>query len=159
MKKMIAGLMRRLCMVGAGYAEMPNAFGDGTHANGRLTKFCDAALATSNLLLKKGTDASHVAVTAAATDYPMGFNYAPTDAAEDTVGLHLLGKGGDTKLGVASGAIAADDRLVPAAAGKVQTIPTASGTYWVIGRAVTAAADGEPVEVDDCHPFQVTISG
>ena len=160
MKKRFAGWMRRLCMSRAGMAEMPNAFGDGTHANGVLTLKCDAALASANLLVKKGTDASHVAVTAAETDFPRGFVMHGTETAEDHVSVRLLGKGGDTKLAVASAAIAADARVVPAAAGKVQTIPTAQGTYWVVGRAVTAAAaDGDPIEIDDCHPFQVTISG
>jgi hypothetical protein len=64
----------------------------------------------------------------------------------------LLGKG-RTKLGVASGAIAVGDRLTPAAAGAVAAYT--SGAACFIGRALTAAADGEPVEYADCHPFTI----
>jgi hypothetical protein len=129
-----------------------NALADGTHTSG-LTKKCDAVLSAANLLVKTGTDADHVAVTAAVTDIPLGTIESPTDAIEDTVGVRLLGKG-STKLGVASGAIAVGDRLTPAAAGKVSTY--ASGSAAFIGRALTAAADGELVEYNDCHPFTIS---
>jgi hypothetical protein len=128
-----------------------NALADGTHESG-LTKKCDAVLSAANLLVKTGTDADHVAVTAAVTDIPLGPIEAPTDAIEDTVGVRLLGKG-STKLGVASGAIAVGDRLTPAAAGAVAAYT--SGAACFIGRALTAAADGEPVEYADCHPFTI----
>jgi hypothetical protein len=128
-----------------------NAFGDGTHEAG-LTKKCDAVLSDATLLVKTGTDADHVAVTAAVTDIPLGPIEAATDAIEDNVGILLLGKG-RTKLGIASGAIAVGDRLTPAAAGKVAAYT--SGSACFIGRALTAAADGEAVEYADCHPFTI----
>lgn len=131
---------------------LANGIADGTHERG-ITRKCDAVIASADLLLKSGSDADHCAVTAAVTDIPLGFGVHPTDAIEDPVGIQLLGKG-PTKLGIASGAIAAGDRLTPAAGGKVATYT--SGAACFIGRALTAAADGEPVEVQDCHP--VTIS-
>lgn len=138
--------------------ELPNAIADGTHETGCITKKCDAALTSENLIVKQGTDSDHVAVTAANTDTPLGIALSKTDAAEDTVGVALPGKAG-TKLAVASAAIAVGARVVPTAAGKIVTLPTAGGTYWVIGRALTAAtADGDIIEIDDCsaHPVVVT---
>lgn len=131
---------------------LPNAFADGTHDQA-VTRLCDAALASANLLLKQGTDGDHVAVTAAVTDVPLGHGRAATDAAEDGVTVLLIGKG-DTKIGIASGAIAAGDRITPAAAGKVAAY--VSGSASKIGRALTTAADGEPVEYLDCEPVTIT---
>lgn len=132
----------------------------GTHENGRLTLQCDAELSSANLLLKRGSDSDHVAVTTAATEKPLGLGATGTDAAEDFVGVALLGKGGDTKLAVASAAIAVDAVLVAAAGGKVATISASAGTYYVIGRALSAAAaDGDIIEVDDCHPYAFVEAG
>ena len=129
-----------------------NAIADGTHERA-ITKKCDAALAAADLLVMPGTDADHVAVATGVTSVPFGPCNAPTDEAEESVGVMLLGKG-PTKMGVASGAIAQNDRLTPAAGGKVATY-TAGAATW-IGRALTAAADGEPVEYADCVPTPIS---
>lgn len=135
-------------------------FGVQSHENGRLTKKCDAALAAPFLCVKAGTDADHVAVTAADTDVPQGLAQAATDAAEDIVAVDLFGKGGDTKVAVAAAAIAHLARVVPAAAGKLKTLPASAGTYYVVGRALTApTADGDHFELDDCTPYPVVVSG
>ena len=136
--------------------DLVNAFGAGTHAKGRITQIADAAQTVANLLVKTGSAAGYAAVTTAATERPLGFAYTPC-ALGDSIAVDLLGKGGDTKLAVASGAITNDARLVAAAGGKVALLSGAgSGTFYVIGRSIGAAADGEPIEVDDCHPYPVT---
>jgi hypothetical protein len=140
--------------------DLPNQYaGAATHANGRLTLECDAAIALENAVVKVGTNAAHVAVTAANTDVPLGIAQSKTDAAEDHVGVQLFGKGGDTKNVVASAAILRLARVVPTAAGKVVTLPTSGGgTHYVIGRVLTAAAaDGDVIELDDCTPYPVTV--
>ena len=86
----------------------------GTHATGRVTRKCDAAL-TADRFCKKGTDDDHVAVTTAPTENPLGLSRA-TDAAEDDVAVELLSSPG-TKKAVASAAIAVDDRICATAAG------------------------------------------
>ena len=147
----MTALISRILGLGA-TVPLPNAMGDGSHA-ASITRKCDAALSVANLLVKQGSDKDHVAVTAAVTDVPLGHAYTATDAAEDNVSVELLGKGA-TKIGVASGDIDAGDRLTPAAAGKVAAYTSSTATK--IGRALTDAADGEPVEYIDCEPVTIT---
>jgi len=140
--------------------EMPNQYaGVATHENGRLSLKSDAAIALEFAAVKAGSDADHVAITAASTDVPLGIAEHPTDAAEDVVGVRLFGKGGDTKAAVAGAEIARLARVICTAAGKLITLPTAAGTYYVVGRAMTAAAaDGSLFELDDCHPVPVVVT-
>ena len=137
---------------------LPNAYGDGEHENGVITRLCDAALAADGLIVKQGSDANHVAVTAANTDVPMGLTNQPTDAAEDSVAVRLFGKG-PTKRMTAGEAIAANAEVVATADGKAATLPTTGGTYYVIGRALTAAAgDGDVFELHDCYPAKRVVT-
>jgi hypothetical protein len=131
----------------------------GTHADGKITRKCDAALA-DGVVVKKGTDDEHVAVATAATDNPLGLATSATDAAEDSVGVELFSSPG-TKKGVALAAIAVGARVCAATAGKVQTLPTTvDGTYYVIGRAITAAADADDeIEYEGHVPYPVVITG
>lgn len=153
---MMKRILQWLCAPGA--VAMPNAYGDGEHVDGVVTRKCDAVLAADALIVKIGSDAAHVAVTAANTDVPQGVTNQPTDAIEDTVAVRLLGKGG-TKLVTASEAIAAGDEVVATAAGKAAKLPTAGGTYYVIGRALTAAAaDGDVFELHDCVPAKRVVT-
>lgn len=78
-----------------------------------------------------------VAHAAAASTKVAGI--AAHDAA---VGDHVTVYSGGVQRPVASGAIAAGDRVAPAADGKVAT-----GTTGTIGLALAAAADGETVQV------------
>lgn len=126
------------------------------YQGGKRTYYLDEAVTTKNLLVKAGTDSDHVAICGV-SDTPKGF--CPDEGAiGDEVEVRLLGAGHqETGLAVASGAIAADDRLVPAAGGKVKTLPATSGTYWIVGKSIKAAADGEPVELIEFTPYQVTV--
>ena len=142
--------------------EMPNQYsGARTHANGVITQFADAAIALEFAAVKVGSDASHVVITAASTDVPLGIAESKTDAAEDAVAVRLFGKGGDTKVAVAGAAILRLARVICTAAGKLITLQTTvNGTYYCVGRALTAAAaDGDVFELDDCHPYPVVIAG
>jgi hypothetical protein len=140
--------------------EMPNQYaGVRTHENGRVTLLTDAALTLEFAAVKAGSTANHVAVTAATTDVPLGIAESKTDAAENEVAVRLFGKGGDTKAAVAGAAILRLARVICTAAGKLITLPTAAGTYYVVGRALTAAAaDGDVFELDDCHPVPVVVT-
>ena len=130
----------------------------GSHATGRITRKCDAALADA-VFVKAGTDGAHVAVTTAPTECPIGLTEHATDAAEDEVAIELPGASKGTKTATASAAIAVNDRLCATAAGKVVALPVAGGTYYVIGRALTAAgADGVLVEFEGCTPVPVVVT-
>jgi hypothetical protein len=42
--------------------------------------------------------------------------------------------------------------------GKVCAVPTAAGTYWFVGRALTASsADGDVIEVETVQPQMVKV--
>lgn len=58
----------------------------------------------------------------------------------------------------ASGAIAVGARVVVDSSGKVKALPTAAGTYTVVGVAVQAGAADELVEIAPMAPVSVTVS-
>jgi hypothetical protein len=123
------------------------------------TYLTDAAIATRFLLGKVGSDASHVAVCGA-TDIPLGVIHDEAAAAELGVSVAKFGLHNEGEIAVASAAIAADALLVPAANGKVVTLPATAGTYYIIGRATAAAAaDGDQVEFTPCFPTQRVVAG
>ncbi|HEX3855957.1 MAG TPA: hypothetical protein VHY30_01530 [Verrucomicrobiae bacterium] len=117
------------------------------------TKLSDAAI-TRRCLIKLGTDENHINVCGTG-DIPLG---ATRDgsclAAAINVSYAQFGLYSRELEGIASGAIAAGDMIVPGAAGAVRTLPAVGGTYYIIGRAKTAAADGQPVVYVPCFPVQ-----
>lgn len=123
----------------------------------RLTYLADAAIGTRYLLVKIGSDASHVALCGAA-DVPLGVATDEPAAAEEGVSVNLLGVQQECQIGIASAAIAAGAWIVPAADGKLRTLPAGAGTYHIIGRALkAAAADGDDVEFIPCFPTQRVV--
>lgn len=129
---------------------------EGTH-DAAVTRKTDAAITTRYLLYKVGSDAAHIAV-GGASDIPIGTIEDEKSAAELTVAVNLLGKGG-TKIMVASEAIDAGERVFAAGSGKVQDLPGSTGTYYQVGIALTAAsADGDKIEVLDCVPIAVAVA-
>ena len=130
---------------------------EGTHKHA-VTRLADAAISARNLLVKIGSDAAHVAL-AGTSDIPLGVATDEPAAAEDATNVELLGAGDRTLLGVASAAIAAGDLVVPAANGKLRTLPTGAGTYYIVGRALGAAsADGDTVEFVPAFPVQRVVA-
>lgn len=131
----------------------------GTHKRS-LSRLSDAALSVENLLVKVGSDASHVAVMAAVTNVPIGTVPDTPSAAEQVVAVNLLGATDETVEMVAAEAISAGVRVFAGATGKVTLLPEAAGTYFCVGVAVAAAAaDGDDIEVASCIPFEVVVSG
>lgn len=129
----------------------------GTHA-GAVTRKADAAIATRYLIGKYGSDADHIAIGTASAA-PMGVITDEAAAAEDIVAVELLGVSARTLLMVASAAISADTDVYTAANGKVQELPAAAGTYYKVGRTLTASgADGDQIEVAHCHPLATVVS-
>ncbi|MES2692782.1 MAG: capsid cement protein [Verrucomicrobiota bacterium] len=121
------------------------------------TYLADAAISTRFLVGKIGTDASHVAL-AGVSDIPLGIIADEAAAAEDAVMVRLLGVQNEGGIAIASAAITAGDLLVPAANGKVRTLPGTSGTYYILGRAIKAAgADGDQVEFVPSFPMQRVV--
>jgi hypothetical protein len=121
----------------------------------------DTALADEAIgryaVLKIGTDENHVGLCDAA-DIPLGFTTeSSAAAAEDRVAFDLFGLGENHAEATASGAIAAGDMLVPADNGKLKKLPVVGGTYYICGRARTAAADAAKVVFVPCFPIQRVV--
>lgn len=130
----------------------------GSHATGKITRKGDAALA-DGVFVKAGTDDGHVAVTTSPTECPIGLTTHATDAAEDEVGVELPGASEGTKVAVAAGVIGVNDRICATANGRAVKLPTAGGTYWVVGRALTAAgAANVAFEFEGCTPYPVIVT-
>lgn len=131
---------------------------EGVHQSGRVTRKADAAIATRNLVVKIGSDANHIAV-AGTGDIALGVCQDEPTAAEETCAIQLLGSCDRTLLMVASAAISAGDMVVTAASGKIRTLPGTTGTYYIIGRALqAAAADGDAIAIDPCFPVQRVVA-
>lgn len=127
-----------------------NTLGDGTHHS--LSLRADAAIGTKHLLVKRGSDANHAAVVAAASDEPLGVCPDEADAAEDPVEVSLLGVAKRTVLMVAQGTIAADVDVYSYGDGTITTTPATTGTYWKVGKSRSAGVANQEMEVEPCQP-------
>jgi predicted RecA/RadA family phage recombinase len=134
-----------------------NALGDGIHMDGIISQKADAALATRHYLVKVGSDANHVAVIAAASDEPMGVCIDEAEAAEDDVSVKLLGACKGTVLMVANETITAGEDVYSGTDGRVQDLPGTAGTYWKVGRSVTASTADLEIEVEPCLPRKLVV--
>lgn len=138
---------------------------EGTHPDGVKSFLADAAITETYVLGVIGTDVNHIA--ACGNDgIPEGIIESQISAAEITAGLQipvrLLGASRGSVLMVASEAIdpTAVHFVCSAASGRVKGLPTANGTYYIVGKPLTAAAAaGDRIEVIPCVPVQRVVSG
>lgn len=129
----------------------------GSHKSSR-PYLSSAAIATRYLLAKVGADDEHIAVVAATSDKPIGVISDEASAAEEPVNVELLGVTNRTLPLVAAAAITVGADVYSTAAGKVDVKPTAAGTYWRVGVALTApGAANDPVEVALCKPRKLIV--
>jgi len=109
---------------------------------GRTTAVADAAFTSRYLIAKRGANTYSIAI-AGVGDIPYGVvpDMNPTTDVDLSYPLpvNILGLNEDTERMIASSAIAIDNLLTTGAAGQIRTVPSATGTYWVIGKARTAA--------------------
>lgn len=129
----------------------------GTHEGGRITMLASAAITTRYKLVKKGADADHIAVIAAAADEPVGVCTDEPTAAEDAVNVTMLGAHDGTVPMVAGGDITDGAALYSKGDGTVIVKPTAAGTYWKVGTARGAWSSGETLEVIPCKPRKLIV--
>ncbi len=135
-----------------------NALTDGIHPDGKLGHLkADAAHTARHLVVKRGSDADHFALGAAA-DQPLGICTDQPPAAEIIGAVALFGVTPGTLLAVGSEEIAVGAEVYGGANGKLQDQPAGAGAYWKVGRAVTAcAADGGQFEISHHRPVRVVI--
>lgn len=132
-----------------------NAIGDGSRQV--LSLRADAVMATRNLLVKVGSDASHAAVISAAANEPLGLCTDEAAAAEDPIAVAMLGVADKTVPMVAQGTIAANVDVYSYGDGTVTTVPTAAGTFWKVGKSRTASTAGLEIEVEPCLPVLTKV--
>lgn len=128
----------------------------GTHT-GNVSRQADAAISRRHLLVKQGSDATHVSLSGSG-DRPLGICTDEADAAGDLVNIALLGSARSTLKMVAGGAISVGAVVYGVAGGKIGSGSLPAGNYYAVGAALTAAStDGDIVEVDPCFPRAETI--
>lgn len=113
----------------------------------------DAAVTARHLIWKEGSTPGTGAALCGAADKPLG----TIDNIESDTGIAqnvwLFGTGECTRKVIASEAITIGQDIYTAASGKVQNQPASAGSYWKVGRALTAAgADGDVIEIEPCPP-------
>lgn len=161
MRKLIARLLwpvRRNLISAVNVAE-------GEHANGMKSFQADAALTETFSLVKIGTDVDHIAVCGN-DEIPDGIAQSEITAANITDGLRiavaLLGAAPGTRMVRASEAIdpTSVDFVCSAASGRVKALPAEAGTYYIVGKPLTAAtAAGDQIAITPCVPTQRVVSG
>jgi len=129
---------------------------------GRATAVADAAFTSRYLIAKRGAYDYSIAI-AGQGDLPFGvvpdMSPFPDPELSYPLPVNILGLDEDTERMIASGAINIDSLLTTDAAGQIRAVPAAAGTYWVLGKAKTAAvAQGDQVEVIPCFPYQAVVA-
>lgn len=126
-----------------------NIAGDWDSDNpGILTRSAESAIATSRLLVTKGTGDSQVK-TCGLADCPMGACIDPA-ALGGAVAVQMLGNKPGPMTVIASKAIAINAKVYTAAAGQVSDV--AGSGAWFVGIALTAGDTGTEMVIAHCVP-------
>jgi hypothetical protein len=122
-------------------------FNSTEHLEGKISKIADNPFTLRFLIAKVGSDINHIDLAGAA-DEPLG---VCTDApvAGDYASVNVLGAVKGTQRGYAAAAITAGADIYTAAGGLLQAEPNTAGTYWLVGRAIMAAAAPNAGVYDD----------
>lgn len=131
--------------------------GEGTHLRGLITRKAAAAIATRFLLVKKGADDDHMIVCTADTDIPIGVCQNEAAAAEDLITVQTFGGAGGTMKAQFGGTVACGDLLQVDSNSKLKKLSTSTGTYYIVGQALYAAASGDIAEFVPCVPVQRVV--
>jgi len=103
----------------------------------------DSATISVGMVVKAGSDESHVALAAAATDKSVGIAMTPVTAAEETMEVAMPGGGAKALLG---GTVAFGDFLASDAAGKLVATTTANDK--VIAQALQSGVVNDLISVN-----------
>lgn len=102
----------------------------------------DSATISVGMVVKAGSDESHVALASAATDLAVGIAMSPTTAVEDAIEVAMAGGGAKGLLG---GPVAFGDLLASDASGKLVATTTANNK--VIAQALQAGVANDLISV------------
>ena len=124
----------------------------GIHLGGRFSATASGALAEYDLVKFSATG-----VVAVNDGVPCGVVISAVADGQEA-GVQALGGSDRTVKMKASAAISAG-AIVIADSAKIKTLPTAGGTYYIVGQALTeATADGDEVEVAPCGPVKIVVA-
>ena len=127
---------------------------EGTHA-GNITKMA-AEVITRKYLLCKLNQSGKVSIAGGA-DCPIGVVTDEVERVDDLVNVALLGVCDTVKM-VASESVSPGDIVVVGTGGKVKSLPSADGTYYQVGIALTPASADGIVEFVSCLPIKHVIA-
>jgi hypothetical protein len=127
----------------------------GTHQES-VTRFAENAVTARFLLGTVGAGGDLSVDIAAADDVPL-FVITDEAAAGDAVPCDILGGLGRTTRMTAAGAISVGEEIVAAASGKVQPLPASPGTYYSVGRALTATENADELLEVAAHPAREIV--
>ena len=134
-------------------------YGPGTHVHGITTKLADAGVVASNtrfLFGMRGSDDAHVDVCGAG-DAPIYLMLDTAQKVDDPVACRQLALGAGSDKAVAAGEIPFDALRVVVAGGKAAAMPgVGAGNFYVVGRAMQAAHDGDEFEFQPLDAYEVT---
>lgn len=139
----VMGAVRRSPLFGSPLeGEFANGAYVKTRRSGNLPYLSDVAIGRS-LLLKIGSDARHVTLSGTG-DNPTLLALDETTAAEQSLTCRSIPSGESTIRLVSDGtaAVNAGDWVIAAANGQAKSGATTTGNYWIVGRALTAVANG-----------------
>ncbi|MDR1456449.1 MAG: DUF2190 family protein [Puniceicoccales bacterium] len=127
---------------------------EGTH-EGNITFLAAEPIEMAHVLVALQGNTVH---PAAAGELPIGVVTDEAEAADDPINVQLLGSG-STVLISAADPISSGTFVVGTANGKIIPLPSESGTYRVVGIALTTATmAGEVVEVLTGLPSNIVIT-
>ena len=123
-----------------------------------ITKYSTGSISQRWLLGQLHTDTTQIKPCSLASAMPLGIITDEASAAGETVAVELLGAIPGTIRAVAAGAISAGEAVYTAASGRVQSLPSAAGTYYQVGVSLTvAAASGDEIEIITCVPRKLVV--
>ena len=126
---------------------------------GALTLYPTPAHA-AGVLVKWGADQDHYAVCGA-SDEPIGIVRSAVLAGDLTARkqtVYLLGAWKKPENLTCAAAVAFTDHLYTAANGQVQKLPVTTGTYYLVGRPLSAGASGGLVPAQHIYPVSVSVA-
>lgn len=139
-----------------GHVPIPNTILATIYPTGKKTYAATAALKRWDLLKFTSKLAADICTS---SDIPFGVALHASDAA-DSAAVAVLGAFPGTMIGTADAAITLGDRLVcgSSTAGRIKTYPGTTGTWYVIGIAITAASGaGVEFEYAPCLPLKIVV--
>lgn len=126
----------------------------GTH-KGNITRYSAAQIDSRYLLCR--CDGSTKVAVCNKNEAPIGIITDLANAA-DPVNVALLGNTGWTSKLWTTTALNAGDTVCVVDGGKIGALPTAKGSYWKVGVALTEAKINTLVEVSTCFPQAVQVA-